>query len=126
MVCLLTRTCTSSSNQTQRLISNPSQTFVLVSTVYSVAMGEPTFGNVGPLAVGLSLFASAIAGGGFTGAALNPARVLGPAIAWGCNWQQAWVYILAELVGGAAAGLLSGPLYGWYAFGLLVWAVFCG
>lgn len=80
-------------------------------------MGEPTFGNVGPLAVGLSLFASAIAGGGFTGAALNPARVLGPAIVWGCNWGQVPTYIFAELVGGAAAGLLSGPLYGWYGCG---------
>ncbi len=62
------------------------QTFVLVGTVYSVAVGEPSFGIVGPLAVGLSVFATAIAGGAFTGAALNPARVLGPAIVWGCNW----------------------------------------
>lgn len=37
-------------------------TFVLVSVVYAVAVGEPSFGNVGPFAVGLSLFAMVFAG----------------------------------------------------------------
>lgn len=37
-------------------------TFVLVSVVYAVAVGEPSFGNVGPYAVGLSLFAMVFAG----------------------------------------------------------------
>lgn len=52
-------------------------TFLLVVTVYSVAVGEPSFGIIGPLAIGLALFAAALTGGGYTGAALNPARVLG-------------------------------------------------
>ena len=38
------------------------QTFVLVSVVYAVAVGEPSFGNIGPLAVGLALFAMVFAG----------------------------------------------------------------
>ena len=37
-------------------------TFVLVSTVYAVAIGEPSFGVVGPFAVGLALFAMVFAG----------------------------------------------------------------
>ena len=37
-------------------------TFVLVSVVYAVAVGEPSFGNVGPYAVGLSLFSMVFAG----------------------------------------------------------------
>ena len=37
-------------------------TFVLVSVVYAVAVGEPSFGNIGPFAVGLSLFAMVFAG----------------------------------------------------------------
>ena len=41
---------------------------------------------MGPLVVGSTLFASAFIGGPFTGAALNPARVLGPAIVYGCYW----------------------------------------
>lgn len=38
---------------------------------------QPSFGIMGPLVIGASLYAAAITGGGFTGAALNPARVLG-------------------------------------------------
>lgn len=37
-------------------------TFVLVSTVYAVAVTKPGHGNIGPLAVGFSLFASAFIG----------------------------------------------------------------
>ena len=37
-------------------------TFVLVSTVYAVAIGEPSCGVVGPVAVGLALFAMVFAG----------------------------------------------------------------
>lgn len=37
-------------------------TFVLVSVVYAVAVGEPSFGNIGPFAVGLSLFSMVFAG----------------------------------------------------------------
>lgn len=52
-------------------------TFLLVVAIYAVAVGEPSFGIMGPLVIGAALFAAAITGGGFTGAALNPARVLG-------------------------------------------------
>ena len=37
-------------------------TFILVSTVYAVAIGKPNFGNVGPLIIGLSLYACAASG----------------------------------------------------------------
>ncbi len=37
-------------------------TFVLVSVVYAVAIGEPSFGVMGPFAVGLALFAMVFAG----------------------------------------------------------------
>lgn len=37
-------------------------TFVLVSVVYAVAIGEPSFGIMGPFAVGLALFAMVFAG----------------------------------------------------------------
>ena len=64
------------------------------------------------------------AGGQFTGAALNPARVLGPALVYGCYKRSAWIYVVAELVGGAAAGAVSWPLYGtWPAGGLSMLAL---
>jgi glycerol uptake facilitator-like aquaporin len=31
---------------------------------------------------------------------------------YGCNANQAWYYILAELIGGALAAVLATPLYG--------------
>ena len=37
-------------------------TFVLVAVVYAVAIGKPSFSETGPLAVGFSLWASAIVG----------------------------------------------------------------
>ncbi len=37
-------------------------TFLLVVTIYAVAVGEPSFGVVSPLAIGLSLFVAATTG----------------------------------------------------------------
>jgi len=81
-------------------------------TVYAVAIGEPSIGIAAPFAVGLSLLVSVQAGGKFTGGALNPARALGPAIVFVCRCDQVWIYCLAELAGGALAGIASLPLYG--------------
>ncbi|KAL0023511.1 hypothetical protein WJX79_005411 [Trebouxia sp. C0005] len=86
-------------------------TFVLVSVVYAVAIGDPSFGAMGPLAVGLSLLALVFAGLNYTGTAINPARALGPAIVFHCHWDKVWLYVIAECVGGLAAGLMAGPLY---------------
>ena len=52
------------------------------------------------------------AGGPSTGAALNPARVLGPAMVFHCYWNTAFVYVFAEGFGATIAALLSVPVYG--------------
>lgn len=87
-------------------------TFILVSVVYAVAVGEPSFGNVGPLAVGLTLFAMVFAGSQYTGTAINPARAFGPAAVYHCHWDQVYIYAIAEISGGILAGITAGPLYG--------------
>eukprot|EP00891_Asterochloris_glomerata_P004183 jgi/Astpho2/4183/e_gw1.00064.59.1_t len=94
-------------------------TFVLVSVVFAVAVTKPGHGNVGPLIVGFSLFASAFIGGQFTGAALNPARVLGPAMVFHCYWDTAFIYVFGELFGGLIAAAMVLPLYGFGQFGSL-------
>ena len=63
--------------------------------VYAVAVGEPSFGNVGPFAVGLALFAMVFAGSQYTGTAINPARAFGPAAVYHCYWNQVWLYCIA-------------------------------
>jgi glycerol uptake facilitator-like aquaporin len=81
-------------------------TAILVSVVHSVAVSNKAFGNVGPLAIGLTLTACAFTGGPFTGAFLNPARVIGPAVIYGC-WYRIAAYIVPQICAGVGAGLFS-------------------
>ncbi|KAK9831439.1 hypothetical protein WJX81_004683 [Elliptochloris bilobata] len=94
-------------------------TFTLVMVVYATAVTKPGHGNIAPLAIGFTLFASAFVGGPYTGAALNPARVLGPAMVFHCFWDTAMVYVFAQLLGSAVAAALILPLYGFGQFGSL-------
>ncbi|KAG2486531.1 hypothetical protein HYH03_014832 [Edaphochlamys debaryana] len=87
-------------------------TFLLVMTVYAAAVAKPGHGNTAPLAIGLSLYAAAISGGPYTGASLNPARTIGPAVVFTCNVGVSFLYIFAELCGAALAAGLSIFLYG--------------
>jgi len=79
-------------------------TFTLVFTVFGVVHSS-SFASTGPLAIGLSLSAGIFAIGPYTGASLNPARTLAPAIVFGV-WTHIWVYILATFGAGFAAGFL--------------------
>ncbi|KAI8474275.1 MAG: putative aquaporin [Monoraphidium minutum] len=87
-------------------------TFLLVMTVYAAAVAKPGHGNTAPLAIGLSLYAAALTGGPYTGASLNPARTIGPAVVFACNGAISVLYIFAELVGGLLAAGLAIFLYG--------------
>jgi aquaporin TIP len=88
-------------------------TFMLpIFTVVWYTIHKTGYGNTGPLIVGLSLVASAYAAGPFTGAALNPARVLGSLIVFQCSGTQALYYILGELLGASLVPLCVIPFYG--------------
>ncbi|KAJ9506812.1 aquaporin [Haematococcus lacustris] len=87
-------------------------TFLLVMTVYAAAVAKPGHGNTAPLAIGLSLYAAAISGGQYTGASLNPARTIGPAVVFTCNVGISFLYIFSEFFGAACAAGLSIFLYG--------------
>ncbi len=81
-------------------------TFFLVSAVFQAA----AYGRAGQLAgvaIGLTLAASILAGGPATGASLNPARTLGPALAAGET-----AYLLPYLVGIFGGGIIGGLLHG--------------
>uniref|UniRef100_A0A7S3CWG4 Aquaporin n=1 Tax=Palpitomonas bilix TaxID=652834 RepID=A0A7S3CWG4_9EUKA len=82
-------------------------TFVLVGVIFATAVNKAgEFGGATPIAIGLALFVCADAGGDATGGYLNPARMLGPAIAFGCNLSRSWVYVLAEVLGGLASAII--------------------
>lgn len=87
-------------------------TTLLIMVVYAVAVHRPGFGIVGPMAVGFTLFACACTGGPMTGAALNPARVLGPSIVYSCYWSTVPIYCLAQYMAACLAALLCLPVYG--------------
>jgi MIP family channel proteins len=79
-------------------------TFFLVNTVLNA--GEPNKANPNDgLAVGLTLTFCILMGGPLTGASLNPARTLGPAVAADI-YSNLWVYFAGPPLGGIAAGLL--------------------
>eukprot|EP00437_Effrenium_voratum_P018125 CAMPEP_0181445200 /NCGR_PEP_ID=MMETSP1110-20121109/25464_1 /TAXON_ID=174948 /ORGANISM="Symbiodinium sp., Strain CCMP421" /LENGTH=332 /DNA_ID=CAMNT_0023569235 /DNA_START=64 /DNA_END=1062 /DNA_ORIENTATION=- len=71
-------------------------TFTLISTVYACGVAKPGHGSFTPFAVGLSLLCCAGSGGQYTGAALNPARVLGPTAVFKCGEDVAYLYVLGE------------------------------
>lgn len=85
-------------------------TFFLVTTIYATAIDSRGFGGTAPIAIGLTITLSILATGPLTGAALNPARAFGPAVATG-HWSHWYVYWIGPLVGAAAASVLYENLF---------------
>ncbi len=86
-------------------------TFFLVWVVFATA-ADPrgTFKSIAGLAIGFTITFDILAGGPLTGAAMNPARALGPELVQNV-WDDFWVYIVGPLAGAAAAALLYDYLY---------------
>jgi aquaporin Z len=57
------------------------------------------------LAIGFTVLAGAAAVGTISGGAFNPAVTLGAAVMGMFAWSTLWVYFLAQLIGGIAAGV---------------------
>jgi aquaporin Z len=84
-------------------------TFFLVWVVFATAIDpEGSFGKIAGLAIGFVILMDIMMGGPFTGAAMNPARQLGPALVSG-SWTGWWVY----WVGPIAGGVVAASLYDW-------------
>lgn len=77
-------------------------TFFLALVVVGVATDKRAApGNAG-LAIGLMVGLGALVAGPLTGASMNPARSLGPALASG-HLDDLWLYLIAPVVGAVAA-----------------------
>lgn len=81
-------------------------TFALAWVVLNVATSRdhPVNSFYG-LAIGITVTAGAIAVGTISGAAFNPAVTLALTVAGVFEWKWIWLYLLAQLVGAALAGL---------------------
>jgi aquaporin TIP len=77
-------------------------TFVLVFVVFSTAMDPRGPAHIAPIAIGMAVILDHIIGVPLTGASMNPARSLGPALVSG-TWDNHWIYWAGPLIGGVLA-----------------------
>ena len=92
--------------QFQGIITEAVLTFFLVVVIFGTAV-DSRAPKIGGLAIGLTVTLDILAGGPISGAAMNPARTFGPALASG-HWNNHIVYWIGPLIGGALAGLIYG------------------
>jgi len=85
-------------------------TLFLVSAVFGTAV-SPQAPKVGGFGIGLVLAFDILAAGPLTGAAMNPARALGPALAAN-DWHAHAAYWAGPLLGAAVAALVWAWLLG--------------
>jgi MIP family channel proteins len=89
-------------------------TFFLVIAVFGTAVDDRgPFAKTAGLTIGLVLVFDILMGGPLTGASMNPARSLGPALATG-DLTGIWVYFAGPITGGVIAA-------GFYWFAFLWW-----
>jgi aquaporin NIP len=86
------------------LLYEAALTAILMFVVMAVATDTRAVGQAAAIAVGGTVGLDAIVGGGVTGASMNPARSLGPALL-ADEWTGFWVYVIAP-IGGALIGAL--------------------
>jgi aquaporin Z len=86
-------------------------TFFLV-LIYFATTSEDNIDSrsLSGLAVGLVYTIGILVAAPFTGAALNPARAFGPALA-STHWSNQGVYWVGPIAGGCLAGLIYDALY---------------
>ncbi len=83
------------------LLTEAILTFFLVFVVYGTAV-DGRAPKVGGLFIGLTVALDILMGGPISGAAMNPARHLGPAL-FGGGLQNMWIYWVGPIVGGILA-----------------------
>ena len=94
-----------SGSDIQSLVFEFLLTFILMFVIMAVATDDRAVGQAAALAIGATVGIEAIFAGPISGASMNPARSLGPALAaW--NWSSHWVYWVGPVAGAGAGALL--------------------
>lgn len=83
-------------------------TAVLMFVIIAVATDTRAVGETAAIAIGATVALDALWGGPISGASMNPARSLGPALVAGIGEAQ-WIYLIAPFIGAA----IGGYLYQW-------------
>lgn len=86
-------------------------TFFIVLVVFATLVDERgTYKTISAFSIGLTYTLGVLIAFPFTGAALNPARAFGPALASG-HWHNQLIYWVGPLGGGFLAGLIYDSLF---------------
>ncbi|MBW7885861.1 MAG: aquaporin [Caldilineaceae bacterium] len=82
-------------------------TFALAFVMLNVATASGTKDNsFYGLAIGFTVMAGAFAVGKISGGVFNPAVALGISVMGAASWVDIWIFLVANLAGGALAGLV--------------------
>ncbi|MGB2847061.1 MAG: MIP family channel protein [Saprospiraceae bacterium] len=84
-------------------------TLLLMLVIIRVAHGSKEVGLFAGVAIGATVGLDAMFGGPISGASMNPARSIGPALASG-HLEHLWVYLLAPVIGAILAIYLNNYL----------------
>jgi MIP family channel proteins len=87
-------------------------TFFLMLVITAVATDSRAVGEAAAVAIGGAVALGALVGGPVSGASMNPARSLGPALVSG-DLSHIWVYLAGPLLG----SIVAAALYGWLRTG---------
>jgi glycerol uptake facilitator protein len=112
-------------NYVQNVITEVIGTFVLVFFIIATAQPSGPVAKIADTGLGVLLVALLVVGiglclGGPTGYAINPARDLGPRIAYtllpiprkeGSDWPYSWVPVAGPIVGGVLAALVGRAVF---------------
>jgi aquaporin NIP len=82
-------------------------TAFLMFVIMAVATDTRAVGPAAAIAIGGTVALDALFGGDVTGASMNPARSLGPALV-ASEWTDFWIYFLAPVTGALAGAVLYG------------------
>lgn len=89
----------------QSLLLEALLTAALMFVIIAVATDARAVGQLAALAIGFTVGANALWAGPISGASMNPARSLGPALVSNF-WQEQWLYVVGPIVGAALGALI--------------------
>jgi MIP family channel proteins len=94
-----------SGSQAQSFVWELVLTFFLMFVIMAVATDTRAVGEAAAIAIGGTVGLDAMFGGPISGASMNPARSIGPALVGG-DLHALWLYIVAPLIGAALGALV--------------------